>query len=74
MKTDAQPELDPVTDEEEFCEMEPPLEVSTPGGKTKLQGWTFIDNKTIPIEVSTSDVDTELLQTARKEINVVSER
>jgi hypothetical protein len=77
--SDAQPEPDPVTDEDEFCEIEPPLEASTPsvapgGGRTKLQGYTFLDNKTIPIEVSTSDVDTELLQTARKEINAVSER
>ena len=27
--SDAQPEPDPVTDEEEFCEIEPPLEAST---------------------------------------------
>ena len=38
--SDAQPEPDPVTDEDEFCEIEPPLEASTPsvapgGGRTK---------------------------------------
>jgi hypothetical protein len=37
--SDAQLEPDPVTDEEEFCEIEPPLEASTPsvapGGGTK---------------------------------------